>query len=75
MEISNKDDLSFEIQQTEREKILLPQNNEKVKKELILELKSGLGAEIKKNPGKARIIKKTKSQQIMIWLRNIFTKF
>ena len=75
MEISSKDELLFEIQQTEREKLLMPQNNERVKKELILELKTGLGAEIKKNPGKAKLIKKTKRERFMIWLRNIFTKF
>lgn len=75
MEISSKDELLFEIQQTEREKILMPQNNERVKRELILELKTGLGAEIRKNPGKAKLIKKTKRELFIIWLRNIFTRF
>lgn len=46
---------------------------EKVK--LINEIKTGLGVDIKKNPGKANIIKKTRLEKIIIALKKILTKF
>lgn len=45
------------------------------KGQLINDIRNGLGKEIKKNPGQAKIIKKTTTQKIMSWLRGIFTKF
>ena len=42
---------------------------------LINELKSGLGSEIKKNPNKAKFIKKTWRERFMIMIKKIFTKF
>jgi len=45
------------------------------KNQFLNELKSGLGAEIKKNPGRAKIIKKPWYAKILITLRKIFTKF
>lgn len=71
----NKDELSIELEQTQKEKVLMAQNNDKRKRELITEIKTGLGEEIKKNPGRAKIIKKTRYEKFMIWLRKIFTKF
>ena len=53
-----KNELTIEIEQTEKEKILFAENNDRKKAQLIGEIKMGLGAEIKKNPGKAKIIKK-----------------
>jgi hypothetical protein len=73
--IPKKNELTLELEQTEKEKILFAENNDRKKAQLIGEIKMGLGAEIKKNPGKAKIIKKTKSERFMIWLKNIFTKF
>ena len=70
-----KNELTIEIEQTEKEKILFAENNDRKKAQLIGEIKMGLGAEIKKNPGKAKIIKKTRTEKFMIWLKNIFTKF
>jgi hypothetical protein len=45
------------------------------KNQFINELKTGLGEEIKKNPGKAKIIKKTWGECFMLSLKKIFTKF
>jgi hypothetical protein len=41
----------------------------------VKELKQGLGAEIKANGGKVTVIKKTRYQKFMVWLKKIFTKF
>jgi RNA-binding protein YhbY len=71
----NKDELSIELEQTQKEKVLMAQNNDKRKRELITDIKTGLGEEIKKNPGRVKIIKKTRYEKFMIWLRKIFTKF
>jgi len=45
------------------------------KAQLINEIKSGLGAEIKKNPNKAKIIKKSWYEKFMVTLKKIFTTF
>ena len=45
------------------------------KNQFINELKTGLGEEIKKNPGKAKIIKKTWGERFILSLKKIFTKF
>lgn len=71
----NKDKLTLELEKTEKEKVLMAQNNEKIKRELITEIKTGLGKEIKKNPSRAKIIKKTRYEKFIIWLRKVFTKF
>lgn len=70
-----KDLLSLELEESSKEKVLMAQNNDKRKRELITEIKTGLGKEIKKNPGRAKIIKKTRYEKFIIWLRKVFTKF
>lgn len=75
MIIAKKDELSLEIKETHKEKVLMAQNNDKRKRELITDIKTGLGVEIKKNPGRAKIIKKTRHEKFMIWLKKIFTTF
>ena len=45
------------------------------KLEFIKEIKTGLGSEIKEKGGRVTIIKKTKYEKFMIWLKKIFTKF
>ncbi len=45
------------------------------KAQLINEIKSGLGEEIKKNPNKVKIIKKTWFERLMINIKKLFTKF
>jgi hypothetical protein len=53
----------------------MAQINEKRKRELITEIKTGLGEEIRKNPSRAKINKKTRYEKFMIWLKKIFTNF
>lgn len=45
------------------------------KAQLINEIKSGLGEEIKKNPNKVKVIKKTWFEKFMSNIKKIFTKF
>ena len=45
------------------------------KLEFIKDIKAGLGSEIKEKGGRVTIIKKTKYEKFMIWLKKIFTKF
>lgn len=73
--IPKKNELLIEIEETEKEKIMFAENNDRNKAKLINEIKMGLGAEIKKNPSKAKIIKKTRGEKLILWLKNIFTKF
>lgn len=51
------------------------QNVELKKHKFISELKSGLGTEVKENPNKVIVIKKTISQRVKEFFKNIFTKF
>lgn len=71
----NKDKASIELDAAEKEKLLFAENNERKKQQLITELKTGLGKELKTNPGKVKIIKQTKSDKIKNWFKNLFTKF
>ena len=38
-----KDELSLELEQSSKEKVLMAQNNDKRKRELITDIKTGLG--------------------------------
>jgi len=73
--MAKKSVIEIELDLSAKEKVLMGQSNVKQKKVLINELKTGLGEEMKKNPGKAKIIKKTRTQRFMLWLKKIFTKF
>lgn len=73
--MAKKSVVELELDLSAKQKILMGQSNVRQKKVLINELKTGLGEEMKKNPGKAKIIKKTISQKFTIWLKKIFTKF
>ena len=64
-----------ESQLAEKEALLEKYKTALKKGQLINEIKSGLGEEIKKNPGKAKIIKKTTGQKIKAFFKAIFTKF
>ncbi len=75
MKLVRKDELTLELEKTQKEKLLMAQNNDKRKRELITEIKTGLGEEIKKNPGRVKIIKKTRYEKFIMWLKKIFTKF
>jgi predicted site-specific integrase-resolvase len=45
------------------------------KVQLVKDIKSGLGSEIKQTGGRVTIIKKNRYEKFMIWLKKIFTKF
>jgi hypothetical protein len=71
----NEKMVNREIKQAENEILLEKYKTALKKTQLINELKSGLGNEIKKNPGKAKIIKKPWYKKILAGLKKIFTKF
>ena len=73
--MAKKSVVEIELDLSAKQKILMGQSNVRQKKVLINELKTGLGEVMKKNPGKAKIIKKTISEKFIIWLKKIFTKF
>ena len=67
--------MSKEIEQEKKEIIKDKITTAVSKVKFISEIKSGLGAEIKKNPKKIKIIEKTKGQKLLEWFKKIFTKF
>ena len=69
------DPVSIELKAAERDMLLDMNKTAQAKAKLISEIKSGLGDDIKKNPSKVNIIKKTWSQKLMISLKKVFTKF
>jgi len=70
-----KDFFSREIKETEKQ-IFLEQHKTEVKKNnFISEIKNGLGSDIKENPNRHHIIKKTRFQKFMLTLKVLFTKF
>jgi len=73
--MSNDKMVSREQQLAEKEVLMEKYKTALKKTQFVNELKTGLGAEIKKNPGKAKIIKKTWGQKLMLGLGKLFTKF
>ena len=72
----NEDDIiNQELNKNERQELLEKYQTAMNKVKFINEIKGTLGTDIKKNPGRAHIIKKTKSQRFILWLKKIFTKF
>ena len=67
--------MSKEIEQEKKEIIKDKITTAVSKVKFISEIKSGVGAEIKKNPKKIKIIEKTKGQKLLEWFKKIFTKF
>ena len=67
--------ISRESTQAEKDMLVEKYKTELKKNQFINDLKTGLGEEIKKNPGKAKIIKKTWRERFMLNLRKLFTKF
>jgi hypothetical protein len=67
--------ISRESTQAEKDMLVEKYKTALKKNQFINELKTGLGQEIKKNPGKAKIIKKTWRERFMLGLKKIFTKF
>jgi len=73
MDLDN--DISRELKAIERDIEIDKQKTLAKKKQLINELKTGLGEEIKRNPRQIKIIKKPLSQKIKSFLAKIFTRF
>lgn len=69
------DIINRETKLTEKDNAVEKYKTALKKIQLINELKSGLGEEIKKNPNKVRFIKKTTYEKFIIGLKKIFTKF
>lgn len=67
--------INREVKQAEKEMLVEKYKTALKKNQFINELKSGLGEEIKKNPSKAKIIKKTWGERFMLGLKKIFTRF
>ena len=67
--------LNFETREADKEKLLNQQRTDRNKKQTINEFRNCLGAEMKKNPNKIKVTKKTGFQKFMLVLKNIFTKF
>jgi hypothetical protein len=60
----------------EKQQILKEKAETAVSKVIFInEMKNGLGAEIKKNPNKINIIKKTRFQKFKSWFSGFFKKF
>lgn len=71
----NEKMITRESTQAEKDMLVEKYKTALKKNQFINELKTGLGQEIKKNPGKAKIIKKTWGERFMLGLKKIFTKF
>lgn len=70
-----KDLISKELADAEKNVLLEKYKTALKKAQFINELRGGLGAEIKKNPNKVKIIKKTWFQKFMDKFKKIFTTF
>ena len=64
-------EITFELKSMVKEN----KSTESGKIEFIKEIKTGLGSEIKEKGGRVTIIKKTRYEKFMIWVKKIFTKF
>jgi hypothetical protein len=64
-------EITFELKSMVKE----TKSTESGKLEFIKEIKTGLGSEIKEKGGRVTIIKKTRYEKFMIWVKKIFTKF
>jgi len=73
--VMNDKVINREAKQAEREILVEKYKTALKKNQFINELKTGLGEEIKKNPGKAKLIKKTWGERFMLGLKKIFTRF
>ena len=73
--MAKKSIVDIEMEQAERDKLLDMYKTARTKAMFINELKTGLGNDIKTNPSKVNIIKKTWFQKLKITLKKIFTTF
>ena len=73
--IGKKDVVGREIKETEKQMLLDKYKTALNKAKFVNEIKGDLGSDIKSNPGRANIIKKTWLQKLGLKLKAIFTKF
>lgn len=73
--IGKKDVVGREIKETEKQMLLDKYKTALTKAKFVNEIKGELGVDIKNNPGRAKIIKKTWLQKLGLKLKSIFTKF
>ena len=64
-----------ELKDSKKESVMFNNSEKIAKKKLILDLKTGLGKELKKNPGKVKIHKKTTLNKVFDFIKRIFTTF
>jgi hypothetical protein len=69
------EELAAEVKFELKELVKETKATESSKIEFIKNLKSGLGSEIKQKGGRVTIIKKTRYENFIIWLKKIFTTF
>ena len=69
------EELAAEITFELKERVKETKATETRKLEFIKEIKTGLGSEMKNKGGRVTIIKKTRYEKFIVWLRKIFTKF
>jgi hypothetical protein len=67
--------ISREAEQVKKDLLVEKYKTALKKVQFVNEIKTGLGKDIKKNPGKAKFIKKTRYERFKLALKNIFTKF
>ena len=67
--------IEHELKESNKESNQLKMGSDVAKDNLILALKTNLGAEIKKNPGKAKIHKKSTLNKVLDFIKRIFTTF
>lgn len=72
---SNKDLISKEIEQAEKEMLSERYKTALKKAQFVSEMKNGLGAEIKANPNRPRVIRQTWFKRFTSWVKRIFTTF
>jgi hypothetical protein len=69
------EELAAEVKFELKELVKETKATETSKIEFIKEIKAGLGSEMKKKGGCVTIIKKTRYEKFIDWLKRIFTKF
>lgn len=67
--------INREIQMIENEMVADKLITDIKKKNFINDIKSNLGTEIKKNPNKVKVIKKSKKEKFFDFIKSLFTKF
>lgn len=73
--MSKRDIVTKELEDTERLNNLEKYKTALKKAQFVNEIKSGLGTDIKNNPSKVKIVKKTWLQKLGLLLKKLFTKF